>query len=217
MDQGGVEFQKLLESGTAFEPEVASKINLFRELVLRESNQQNLTRLLGPKEFFEGHVLDSLALVRSSLVDYPAMDLGSGVGVPGILSALLAPGEWVLAESEGRKADFLSRAVVELGLQDRVKVFSGRAEAYLAEKGEVKSVVARAVGPVERIFGWIRECSTWNSIVLLKGPGWDDEWNEFQKRGRGRQLIAVEGTFEYSLGEENKQRKIVKLNRRGKR
>ena len=30
---------------------------------------------------------------------------------------------------------------------------------------QVETIVARAVGPVDRIFGWIRTCSTWNNLV----------------------------------------------------
>jgi 16S rRNA (guanine527-N7)-methyltransferase len=154
-----------------------AKILRFRELLEAENQVQNLSRLISPRDFYEGHLIDTLELLKSGLVRFPAMDLGSGCGVPGLLAAILEEGRWVLAESEGRKADFLKRAVEILDLPG-VEVFSGRAEAYLGGRS-VETIVARAVGPVGRIFSWIENRSTWNNLVVLKGPGWDVEWKSF--------------------------------------
>jgi 16S rRNA G527 N7-methylase RsmG len=77
---------------------------------------------------------------------------------------------------------------------------------------QVESVVARAVGPVSRIYTWLRPCSTWNHLILLKGPGWPDEWAEFQKTSRRRELV-IEREFGYSVGPEHKQRRILRLQR----
>jgi 16S rRNA (guanine527-N7)-methyltransferase len=83
----------------------------FYSALLRENEIQNLTRLTAPQDFLEGHLLDARALLESGLVSFPAMDLGSGCGVPGLLAAVLTDqGKWVLAESEGRKAEFLEGA-----------------------------------------------------------------------------------------------------------
>jgi 16S rRNA (guanine527-N7)-methyltransferase len=177
-------------------------IQRFRDLVVAENARQNLTRLLNPTDFFEGHVLDVKELLSLDWVSRPAMDLGSGVGVPGLLSAVLDQKPWVLAESEGRKAAFL-------------EVFSGRAEACLktlSSENAVQSVVARAVGPVERIYSWIRDCSTWNNLILLKGPGWEKEWEAFQS-GRYRGELTVSRTHDYKVGQEQKLRKIIRLDR----
>lgn len=187
----------------------AEKVSHFRDLVLAENEAQNLTRLTSPRDFLEGHVLDAVELLKSGLVQFPAMDLGSGAGVPGLLAAILGSGPWVLAESEGRKAGFLSRAVEELGLD--VQVFSGRAEEYL-RKERVQSIVARAVGPVGRIMGWVGRCSTWNNLVLMKGPAWEDEWQEFSATPAGRKL-RIAGQHAYTVGAESKRRLIIRLAR----
>ncbi len=199
-----------LAAGLGLEGEALDRVVAFRELVLEENERQNLTRLVSPKEFFEGHLLDAVEVVKCGLIEFPAMDLGSGVGVPGILSAILGGGRWVLAESEGHKADFLRSAVEKLRL-DSVEVFSGRGEDYLRDHS-VGSIVARAVGPVERIYAWIAKCSTWNTLVLLKGPGWAAEWEKFNlSRHRGR--LEVASRHEYSVGEEAKSRMILSLRR----
>jgi 16S rRNA (guanine527-N7)-methyltransferase len=190
--------------------EAIRRLVLYRELVVEENEKQNLTRLLSPKEFFEGHFLDAWELVRTGLVDYPAMDLGAGAGVPGIVAAILGSKPWIVVDSEARKAEFLQKAVDVLKIGN-VSVYSGRGEDYL-KSSRVESIVVRAVGPVERIYGWIRKCSTWNILVLLKGPKWDEEWGSFKKSGPGKALEIV-SKHEYEVGAEQKKRFIVKCRR----
>ncbi|MFL5812654.1 MAG: 16S rRNA (guanine(527)-N(7))-methyltransferase RsmG [Bdellovibrionia bacterium] len=195
--------------------EAYQRITAFRDWVIDESTRQNLTKLLAAREFFEGHVLDVKALLECKLVDFPAMDLGSGGGVPGFLAALVSPDRWVLADSEGHKAAFLARSIEKFGLSGQVEAFSGRAEKFLGAVSPLeapKSIVARAVGPVERIYTWIRPCSTWNNLVLLKGPRWEEEWSEFQS-GRYRNELKWVDSFKYVVGAEKKQRIIVKIER----
>ncbi len=210
------EFLDLLTRGwPGLSTETYHRISDFRDWIVDENSRQNLTKLLAPKDFFEGHVLDVKALLECKLVDFPAMDLGSGGGVPGFLSALVSPDQWILTDSEGHKAAFLSRSVEKFGLNERVRVFSGRAEKFLAAVSEneaPKSIVARAVGPVERIYTWIRPCSTWNSLVLLKGPRWEEEWGEFLK-GRYRNELKWVDSYKYAVGDDEKQRIIVKIAR----
>jgi 16S rRNA G527 N7-methylase RsmG len=76
----------------------------------------------------------------------------------------------------------------------------------------VQSVAARAVGPVDRIYGWLSPCSTWNNLVLFKGPAWKTEWEALSKT-KYRNHLKVEALHEYVVGSENKQRVIVKLSR----
>lgn len=175
---------------------------LFRE----ENEEQNLSRLSSPEDFFYGHVRDIQELLKSGLLEYPAMDLGSGAGVPGLLTALVEPKVWILAESERRKAEFLIRVKKELGAET-IQVFCGRGEEC---REQVSCVVSRAVGSVSRIFGWFKDCSTWNNLILFKGPKWEEEWREF-KTGPWRNRLQLVSTHEYSVGPEMKKRLIAKL------
>jgi 16S rRNA (guanine527-N7)-methyltransferase len=190
--------------------EVVGLIARYRDIVIAGNERQNLTRLTSPTDFFDGHVRDVLEMMSSGLVCYPAMDLGSGAGVPGILAAIMGSGQWVLAESEGRKAEFLREAVANLGLSG-VSVFAGRGEQYL-RSARVESVVAKAVGAVEKIYGWIRKCSTWNNLVLFKSRGWEEEWKTFCSTRQGSEL-KIDGQHEYAVGKAGKVRIIVRLAR----
>jgi len=183
----------------------------FYEIMLKENQIQNLTRLASPEEFYDYHLVDTLKVLETGWILYPAMDLGSGGGIPGVLAALIDKKAWILAESEKRKAEYLQRAVASLGIQGQVQVVAGRAEGFL-KTDEVGSIVVRAVGTVEKIYGWIRKCSTWNNLILFKGPNWEEEWKTFVACPVGAEL-QVTGEVEYSVGPEQKGRRIIRVER----
>ncbi len=79
------------------------------------------------------------------------VDLGSGGGVPG-LAILVARPELsaVLLDAAHRRGAFLTWAVVELGMANRVKVAVGRAEVLAhdpAYRSQFDVMVARGFGP----------------------------------------------------------------------
>jgi 16S rRNA (guanine(527)-N(7))-methyltransferase RsmG len=190
----------------------AAQTAKYRALLAAENQRQNLTRLIEPEDFLQGHLEDVLALEKSSLLGLINLDMGSGGGVPGLLSAALFGKSWILTDSESRKAEFLSRAVSELGIQDHVRVFGERAENVLL-RCKVDTVVARAVGPIERILGWIGRCSTWNSLILFKGPSWGEEWATFQRSGKGTKY-QIANEYSYRVGQsQEKSRVLVSITR----
>jgi 16S rRNA (guanine527-N7)-methyltransferase len=201
----------LVECLGVFPPDKAQLILKFYELLLDENTRQNLTRLTSPEDFMTGHLQDVIELTQWGLVDYPAVDLGSGCGVPGLLSAVLDSQRWVLVESERRKAEFLAKTIQALGLDARVEARSERIENYLLGHS-ASSIVARAVGPVDRIYSWIHSCSTWNNLILFKGPSWDEEWERFS-RSRFRKYLELVSIHSYAVGSPSRVRKLVKLNR----
>ena len=94
------------------------------------------------------------ALAFASLIDEPparALDLGAGGGLPGlVLAARCWPAtEWTFLDAQERRTDFLSQAVDELGLGDRVTVITERAEVVGHDpehRGAYDLVVARSFG-----------------------------------------------------------------------
>lgn len=183
----------------------------FWSLVCAENLVQNLTRITEVEAFAEEHVRDSWELIRADWLQGKIVDLGTGGGFPGIPCAIMNPAlTWVLIDSERSKIDFVNRAVSDLGLKN-VQGIHGRAEDIL-KFGRYDFVVSRALGPVTRIFGWIARCSTWNNLILLKGPRWDEEWATFQQGGSRKHLALKEET-RYEVGPESKKRKIVWLTR----
>jgi 16S rRNA (guanine527-N7)-methyltransferase len=79
----------------------------------------------------------------------PALDLGSGAGLPGLPLALLwSHTMWFLLEGSEKRGQFLCDAVSELGLSDRVAVVPQRAEnaGHGRLRGHCNLVVARSFG-----------------------------------------------------------------------
>jgi 16S rRNA (guanine527-N7)-methyltransferase len=186
----------------------------FRRLLETENKVQNLTRLTGPKQFLEGHLRDVTELQRSGAIAFPAADLGSGCGVPGLLFAILYGGKWVLVDSERRKCEFLERMVSEFGLSDTVQVKWGRIEQIFLTGGGlgVVTIVSRALATVEKTLGWVRGCSTWNTAVFLKGPRWQSELMDAAGTLNKLRLVT-RGNHDYSVGVEGKLRTILWLSR----
>src|SRR5207248_4420990 len=94
--------------------------------------QEILTRHFGESFFAAEHLFSNSPIPR--FPDYPILfDLGSGAGFPGLPVAIYAPqAKIILLESQNKKATFLKEVAHGLTLTN-VNVFSGRAEAYVAE------------------------------------------------------------------------------------
>jgi len=106
----------------------------------------NLTAIKDPAEAVDKHLLDSLALLPR-LRGLAVADVGSGAGFPGLPLAIADPDRrYVLIESTGKKAKFLSHMVARLDLPN-VEVAALRAESYRPPR-PFDSVVARALGPL---------------------------------------------------------------------
>jgi 16S rRNA (guanine527-N7)-methyltransferase len=118
------------------------------ELVIEANKRTNITRIDDWGQGWLLHVEDSLSGADevSAAPDGPLADLGSGAGYPGIPLAITTTREITLVESVGKKASLLSGFARELGLDEKIRVYSGRAEQLAQEKAEYFSVVtARAL------------------------------------------------------------------------
>lgn len=198
--------------------EYLSQAAAFAEHLARENQKQNLTRIIDPVEFSHINISDCLRLIEhlSGESDYGnddyIVDLGSGCGIPGLLCAIMEPKhKWILIESEAGKADFLESAA-QMFHVEHIKVIHDRIEnackSNLDNYG-VRHLVARALGTVDKIYGWTKQCSTWNTLLLLKSRGWDDEWTQATKvRDK---TLTISKVIDYSTEERTK--KLVSLTR----
>jgi 16S rRNA (guanine527-N7)-methyltransferase len=110
------------------------------------NTRMNLTAIKDPAEAVDKHLLDSLALLPH-LRGLAVADVGSGAGFPGLPLAIADPDRrFVLIESTGKKARFLSHMVARLDLPN-VEVVAQRAESYRPRR-PFDCVVARALGPL---------------------------------------------------------------------
>ena len=204
---------EFISSVKLFYPGLSSKkidlIYSFYKLVMEENRKQNLTRIVDPIDFIRKNVLDVKNLLESGFISYPALDFGSGFGVPGLLSSIIDEKKWVLTESKPKKSDFLKKTIKKLSLSN-VLVFSGKAEHFLLEN-KVSSIVVRAIGTIDLIYSKIKDCSTWNNLILLKGPKWEEEFSQFIRK---KPLdIHFKEEIEYKIDKKaNIIRKIIQFN-----
>ncbi|MES7806791.1 16S rRNA (guanine(527)-N(7))-methyltransferase RsmG [Cutibacterium acnes] len=148
--------------------------------------------LIGPREIgrlWERHILNSIALESLIPEGCRVADVGSGAGLPGIPLAILRPDlEMTLIEPMLRRSNFLTEALDELGLDDRVTVVRGRAEdADL----HVDVVVSRAVAKLATLINWTADLIVESgSLLALKGQSADDEVVKAKKELSKRRLCA---------------------------
>ena len=183
------EFLNAIEAlGIIFEPDDLERIEGYLRLLYEANQVMNLTGVRDPADAWMRHIFDSLTLLPwiSGLAaegrDLRILDVGSGGGCPGIpLACILPQAHITLLETTGKKADFLSRAALELGLAE-VTVLQERAEVAGQEedyRGVFDVVISRAVGRLPVLLEFTVPFATEGGIVLaIKGEQAEQEINE---------------------------------------
>jgi 16S rRNA (guanine527-N7)-methyltransferase len=104
----------------------------------------------------------------------PAVDLGTGAGVPGLILALARPARpWCLVDSMQRRMQVLAEAVAALDLGDRVTLWTGRAEDLSRNptgREQYAVVVARSFGPPATLAECAAPLLTAGGVLLVSEP-----------------------------------------------
>lgn len=129
---------------------------------------------LGPNEanrLAERHLVDSVLFSGAwPKSDPPAtvVDLGSGVGLPGLALALVWPtSQVVLVDLSGRRVQLARRAVRVLGLQNVQVRQADAATAPVERPGDL--VVARAAGSPDVVGNWARRWAKPDGWIVMAG------------------------------------------------
>lgn len=128
----------------------------YHRLLLEWNAHVNLVSRRDEARLYRRHFLESLSLLAHLQPRMPcrAADVGSGAGFPGIpLKIVLPELELTLIESKRKRAFFLERLCVELGLE-RCAVCCARAEELADAEGHRAAydlVLARAIGPTGQV------------------------------------------------------------------
>ena len=148
-----------------FGEEAAERIDYFLNLVIVENDQQNLIAPSTIATIWARHALDSVQLIPlADRADGQWVEIGTGVGFPGMVVALAWPGRMALVEPRKRRADFLRDCAERLGIADRVSVHASKIEA-VDVKADVIS--ARAVATVENLLRAAAHCGKQDTRWLL--------------------------------------------------
>ena len=194
-------------AGAPLDAATLKRLRGFLDRLRAENEVQNLTAILEPGEMETDHLLDSLAIAGAAAAagfrfeeGGLCVDIGSGGGFPGIPLAVAFPRtRWVLVESEGRKADWLERALLSLGL-DGTEVIRGRGREIRHNRedlaGRCDVVTARAVGALEKIAREARGLLRPGGFLLCpKGRGLEPGEIAMGEREAKKSRLVPAGTF----------------------
>lgn len=149
---------------TRYSEAAARRLDQFGALVIAENASQNLIAPATVAQIWSRHLLDSAQLLVLGDGEGDWLDIGSGAGFPGMVIALLSNRPVTLVEPRGRRVEFLSAAVDELGLKN-VKVVKGRAESLPAYAFSIIS--ARAVASLEDLLAMTRHLRDARTRLVL--------------------------------------------------
>ncbi len=136
----------------------------FVALLLRWNRVYNLTAARSAEQVVIRHVLDSLS-VHAWANAGPALDVGSGAGLPGLVLAVARPElQFVLLDSNRKKARFCRQAVMELALEN-VDVVCERLARHRPPQTYAR-ILSRALGPVQDYLPDFRRLSAAHGQVL---------------------------------------------------
>ena len=131
---------------TVVSRETSDRLSHFKALVIDENMRHNLVSPASIADFDSRHLEDGVQLAA---LGKPGSwcDVGSGAGLPGIVIAIITGAPMTLIEPRKLRADFLRRAVVELGLD--AEVSERKAERV---PDHFDNITARAVAELSKLF-----------------------------------------------------------------
>jgi len=192
----------LPENFTEAEIDLLSK---FYELTLKWNKRLHLTTLTQPQEFFERHILESAfsqSLILPSVNQ--VWDLGSGLGVPGMVIAILRPDLVVhLVEASRNKALFLEETAAHLSLKN-LKVVESRFET-IEGLPEESCLTVRAIEKMEKMIPEILRLGARSAQILIFGA------KSLEEKARALIYINDKRKIESSLIPGSNQRYLINI------
>lgn len=177
-------------------------------LILQNSNI-NATRFQSLRNVAIKHFIDCLMIPQLTSINFPLMDLGTGLGLPGIPIKILYPqAKIVLTESVLKRVDFLKMVSKTLQLQNLMilgKKITG------CVRFPVQGVITRAVEPVSETLKKTANClGPGGRVYFMKGPNCDHELSEVLDSGLLlTQLYSLEKDIHYTLPNTPHQRRLI--------
>ncbi|MFD0916729.1 16S rRNA (guanine(527)-N(7))-methyltransferase RsmG [Pseudahrensia aquimaris] len=135
--------------------ETQQRLETYVGLLEQWQRRINLVAPSTMDDVWSRHILDSVQTLAAASAAKTWIDIGSGAGFPGLVTAILlseaGEGTVHLIESVGKKCAFMSAVVREVGLRGGsvdVQVHGDRIENVLRSAQKPDAVSARALGPL---------------------------------------------------------------------
>jgi 16S rRNA (guanine527-N7)-methyltransferase len=171
--------------------ETIEKLDTYAALVRRGQEAQNLISASTLPTFWSRHIVDSAQLVL--LANKGSwLDIGSGAGVPGIVTAILTGALTILVESRLRRAAFLQETSEKLALSN-VRVVASTVQKLVADP--VGNITARAVAPLPALLEMALPFAHKRTVWLLpKGKSAQTELASLPRAWQGTWELRVSVT-----------------------
>jgi 16S rRNA (guanine527-N7)-methyltransferase len=158
----------------------------FYELLMKEQEHNNFTRIMTIKDVGLKHFLDSVLVMKLTKLQFPLMDMGTGPGFPGIPLKFMFPQEKIiLAEGVQKRVNFLKKVRESLNLKNLDIIGRNIDEEF---EYPLMGVITRAVEDASNTLRNVSNCvEVGGRVYLMKGPNVDpelkmaEEWKEFYK------------------------------------
>ncbi|MEN8929093.1 MAG: 16S rRNA (guanine(527)-N(7))-methyltransferase RsmG [Flavobacteriales bacterium] len=183
-----MEFEKITHYFPELKPIQIEQLQNLKPLYEEWNAQINVISRKDMDNFYERHVLHSLAIAKAMKFkpNTKILDVGTGGGFPGIPLAIMFPKcQFHLIDSIGKKIKVVNGVADSLGLKN---VTGSHINAkQITEKYDF--VVSRAVTRLDPFIGWIKTNFNKkgfndlpNGILYLKGGDLTEEMNEIRKK-----------------------------------
>lgn len=159
----------------------------YTKLLAKWNKTYSLTAITAMPEMVTYHILDGLTIIPYLNNFATILDVGSGMGVPGIIIAICNPDKKVVVlDSNSKKTGFLNQVKIELKLSNLTVVHS-RVEAY-SPKFAFCAVVSRALTTMDVFIKWCNHLVKPGGVIMaMKAKGVEDE------------ITLIEKEFSYEL------------------
>ncbi len=178
----------------------------FYELLVKEQEHNNFTRLLKFRDIAIKHFIDCAIVPQHVELRFPLLDVGTGPGFPGIPLKILYPDKKILlAEGVQKRVVFLKKVREELKLENLEIIGRNIQRDFVYP---VQGVITRAVEEMANTVGNVQNClQVGGKIYFMKGPNVDIEFPQFERQWS--EWFAIDGDYAYSLPKTSNERRLV--------
>jgi len=179
-------------SGVEVSRETFDRLATYVDLLIAESERQNLIAATSVPDVWTRHIADSLQLASLAPVAKSWLDIGSGPGLPGLVLAIATGASTLLVEPRRLRTAFLERVVATLDLRD-VRIVTATLAAV--KPAQFDAITARAVASLDKLLMMTRPFSHPNTVLVLpKGRSAAEEVETARRTWQGRFEIVPSRT-----------------------